>query len=277
MNKPEFSVVCVYNDEKVLDEWLLAGLRGQTQRPDLVLVDNRGGRFPSAAAGLNYGGAEASGEYIVFAHQDVRLLGNDWLPRISAMLHGLPALGVAGVAGMRKGKRWGPFTVGGTPYAERALFVFQGPDKEPLERRRTFTSPVEVQTLDEQLLIVPRDVFRSEGFDAETCAGWHLYGVDYSLSARARGLKVYSLPVPVWHRSPGRVDADYYVTLRRVMRKHRAEKVMYTTCGLWYTSLALNLLDLLLFAVRAEGGRWIGRNRHGAAPYLKTMRMMLGF
>lgn len=275
MTRPVFSVVCVYNNRAVLDNWLLKGLEAQAPVFELLLVDNTGGKFKSAAEGLNHGGARATGEYIVFIHQDVLLIDPLWLRLAEAFLRKLPDLGAAGVAGMVKGGRGGLFRTGTFPVENRACFVYHGNEREIIESGNNSAEPIEVQTLDEQLLIVPTAVFRGCGFDAETCSGWHLYGVDYSLSARARGLKIYTLPVPVWHMSAGTLDGEYYRTLRKIIKKHRAERMLYTTCGLWYTSLVLNILDLCLFAVKGEFGYWLGRNDSGAGPYLDRIKMLL--
>jgi hypothetical protein len=275
MTRPVFSIVCVYNDEKVLNDWLMKGLKTQDFKFELILVDNTGGKFKSAAEGLNHGGAKAVGEYIIFMHQDVCLLAAGSLRRAEAFLREIPDVGVAGVAGVTKGGGGGFFRVGTTPLENRACFVYQGPEKEPIPCG-TFTGPVEVQTLDEQLLMVPRKVFSGAGFDEKVCSGWHLYGVGYSLSMKKRGLKAYSLPIPVWHVSQGTLNKDYYATLNKILKKHKDENVIYTTCGLWHTSGFFNLLDLSLFAARAQIGRWLGRNNYGAAPFIKRIKMLLG-
>jgi len=276
MSRPVFSVVCVHNNEKVLNDWLLEGLKDQDSKFEVILVDNTAGKFKSAAEGLNYGGAKAAGEYLVFIHQDVRLLSSDWLRRAEAFLRALPGLGVAGIAGMIGGKAGGIFRAGTIPVKNRIFFVYQGLEKERLEFGSASGQPVEVQTLDEQLLIIPREVFLGGKFDAAACGGWHLYGVDYSLSARRRGFRTFALPLPVWHMSGGKLDADYFRTLNKVLEKHSAEKVLYTTCGLWHTSNLFNVLDLLLLAARSQLARWAGRNTYGAKPYLDTLKMLLG-
>jgi len=141
MSRTVFSIVCVYNSEQVLKDWLTKGLGAQDSEFELILVDNTGGGFKSAAAALNYGGVKAAGEYIIFAHQDVCLPAADWLRRAEAFLRELPHLGVAGAAGMIKGKPEGVSWVGTTPLNNRACFVFHGPDKDPLECGTAFTHP----------------------------------------------------------------------------------------------------------------------------------------
>lgn len=269
------SIVCVYTDAKLLEDCLLAGLKGQTAAFELIAVPNTAGEYASAAAALNHGGAKANGEYIAFIHQDVRLMSRDWLARAEAWMEKLPVLGAAGPAGMRRTKTSGFLPVGTTPADSRRWAVCHGSEATPAVSAG-FETPVEVQTLDEQLIIVPRRVFERLRFDEDTCDGWHLYGVDYSLSVAKAGLKAYALPLKVCHLSGGKADGGYYRALTKVLNKHSGEKVIYTTCGLWRTSLLRNVMDLLVLAARSELGRWAGRNTHGAAPTLRRLRMLLG-
>ncbi len=65
------TIVCVYNNEKMLHDVLLKSLKHQTTQFELITLDNRNHRFKSAAEALNYGGSKAAGEYIMYAHQDM--------------------------------------------------------------------------------------------------------------------------------------------------------------------------------------------------------------
>ncbi|MDD5546631.1 MAG: glycosyltransferase [Candidatus Omnitrophica bacterium] len=271
-----FSIVCAYNNEKILSDYLLRGLKEQTSSFELIKVDNTSGTIKSAAEGLNRGGRNANGDYIIFMHQDVCLMSGEWLEKAESFLKEIPDLGVAGIAGMRKANTAAAFKVGTIPVENRVCFVYQGPEKKPKVYGDAFGGPAEAQTLDEQLLIVPRSVFAGIKFDEKTCGGWHLYGVDYSLSVKKAGLKAYVLPLPVWHLSSGSLDNEYYTTLNKILKKHRREKVICTTCGLWYTSNFLNCLNLILMAVKGGIGRWIGMNDYGAGPFIRTMKLLLG-
>ncbi len=271
-----FSIVCTYNNEKVMDDYLLRGLKEQTSSFELIKVDNTSGTIKSAAEGLNRGGRSAKGDYIIFMHQDVYFMSGEWLEKAESFLRKIPDLGVAGIAGMRKAKAAGAFKVGEIPVENRACFVYQGPEKKPKMYGNAFAGPIEVQTLDEQLLIVPGNVFTGIKFDEKTCDGWHLYGVDYSLSVKKAGLKAYVLPLPVWHLSSRPMGDEYYITLDKILKKHKREKVIYTTCGSWHTSNFFNCLNLVLMAIKGGIGRWTGRNNYGAAPFIRTMKLLLG-
>ena len=183
------SVVCVYNNENTLKEVLLKGLEKQSARYELIALDNRGGKYKSASEALNYGGAKASGDYIMFVHQDMWLGSTTWLEDAEMITKSIPDLGVAGVAGSNdkggndaKRRRWAIEDFG-----------------ELWQWGKGVTKPEEVQTLDECLLIVPKTVFSKLKFDEKVFDGWDCYGADYCLCARRLGLKAYVIPVPYSH------------------------------------------------------------------------------
>jgi len=191
------------------------------------------------------------------------------------MLDEQESVGVAGVAGMRYIKVKMRLKAGRI-FAQSAIgTVFHGVTIEPWNGNKKFSGLEEVQTLDELVLIVPRKVFETLHFDGKTCDGWHLYGVDYSLSVKKMNLKSYVLPLPVWHLSTGSINEDYYKTLKKVLFKHKKCKSLYTTCGFWHTNYFLNLFELFIMASKAEIGKWAGLNDHGAHPYTRPIKAFL--
>lgn len=228
------SVVVVFNDRALLEEMLGASLARQRPAPEVVAIDNTGGTYSSAAAALNVGARQASGEYLFFAHQDVSFSSEDWLERAERLLRELPDAGIAGVAGARA--RAG---------SEGREIVSLIEDAVPPQRTDhvALSEPTRVETVDECAFFVPRSVFADQAFDERTCDGWHLYAVEYSLSASAAGLQVYALPLPLYHRSQGAVvqvlgfttyEGAYFRALAKVLRKHRARHPrVHTSCGVW--------------------------------------------
>ena len=208
-------MITVYNDRRFLGDNLLATLRRQTAQYEFIGIDNSAGTFASAAAALNRGAAQARGDYLIFAHQDMRFISPDTLARIEALMLSLPDAGIAGVIGVKETGETGGYIIN---------------TYEMLGAR--IDRPEEVQTLDECLLIVPRKIFALMPFDEKVTDGWHLYGVDYCLTARAAGLKTYVLPVLTHHFSLATNYAGLFDYQRRVFRKHyRLFPKIYTTCG----------------------------------------------
>jgi GT2 family glycosyltransferase len=234
------SVVCVYNNEKIFNDFLLKSLNNQTAKFELIGIDNTTNEFKSAAEALNHGGKKASNKYIMFAHQDVSFLSESWLEDTERFLDSIGNLGIAGVAGMSESGNSNP---------ERGRnIITHGKLSEVWPWGNQIQKPEPVQTLDECLVIVPKSTFNVLEFDEKTCNGWHLYAVDYCLSAKERGFGVYVLPMELYHLSSavsnkkfqslvGPLPDDYYYTLNQLIKKHRnGFKRIYTTCGDWSTS-----------------------------------------
>jgi hypothetical protein len=216
-------IVCVYNNTQVLEKYLLKGLQNQTTEYNLILINNTKAEFNSAAKAINRGGWQAKSKYIMFIHQDVDLSSESWLEDAEKILDSLPNLGIAGVAG--KNDKKGVISNikhGNPPVSAGAIQL---------------TTSTKVQTLDECLVIIPKDVFNFIQFDEAVCNDWHLYAVDYCLSIKQLEFIVYVLPIPIYHRSPGySFSESYYVSLENVLRKHKNHnKMIFTTMGNWST------------------------------------------
>lgn len=249
---PTFTVVCVYNSEATLEKYLTAGLRRQTAPYELRLVDNRGGHFSSAAAALNHGAEGATGDYLVFIHQDVELLGPTFFESAAVHLKTLPNLGIAGIVGAvtRRGQ---------TTLRGRCL---QG-DANADGFAPGYHAPESVQTVDEQLMIVPRAWFRELRFDPTACPAWDLYGVEFALSSAKRRRDVVVLPLPVRHASWGKLRRSYFESLVTLQNKHREVVVLPTTCGTWraarpaWAHLAGHRLATARNLIRKQLAKWL--------------------
>ena len=216
------SIVCVYNNKKAFDKYLLKSLQAQSAKFELIALDNSGGAFSSAAQALNNGARQiqADSRYIMFVHQDIDLLSASWLEETEKLLDSLPGLGIAGVAGKSEKKQ---------PLISNIL---QG--APPRHEGMRINKPVGVMTLDECCVIIPRSIFDTYPFDEETCDDWHLYIVEYCLRILTLGLGVYVLPVELHHVSTGIRNYAYFKALKKVLRKHRdVYSKVHTTCGSW--------------------------------------------
>ena len=236
------SVVCVYNNKDILENYLLKSLGNQTVNYELINLDNTQGKFSSAAEALNYGGRKAKSDYIMFVHQDVDLSSNTWLEEVEKMLDGLPNFGIAGVAGSCENIKGNITNIeNGIPKkAAGGIYI-----KEPTK----------VQTVDECLIIISNPVFSLLKFDEKVCNDWHVYAVDYSLSIRKLGYDVYVIPMYIYHLSigfkaeekpkvalKGPYPKSYYRSMKKLMNKHKIfYKKIYTTCGTYKTKWPLFL------------------------------------
>jgi len=223
-----FSIISVYNNREILNDWLLNSLKKQTVAYELILIDNTKGRFTSVAAALNYGATliQKQSDYIMFAHQDIRLLSDTWLEDASTYLDSLEDLGIAGVSGARSNSRG---------KIEIVSNIKHGVPCKKLRKRIFIKNPEKVQTVDECLIIIPIHIFKKIKFDSKICDSWHMYAVDYCLEAEKMGLNAYVLPLLSYHRSTGVISdnyikiilsvsplpVDYYKTLIKIFEKHK--------------------------------------------------------
>jgi hypothetical protein len=217
------TIVCVYNNRKIFDEYLLASLDKQDVPYHLIAIDNTDGRHKTAALLLNEAAKTVQDDFILFVHQDVAFPSFTWLRDVEGSLEKLDHLGAAGVAG--KDERGG-----------FVASVWQGDPPRFIGTKKVH-GPIPVQTLDGCLMIVPREVFQEQSFDAKTCEGWYLYVADYCLDLRRRGFKVYVLPDDIHHLSAGPSDNRRYMqTVEKITEKHRDHvQIIYTTIGVWPT------------------------------------------
>jgi hypothetical protein len=210
-----FSVICVFNNAELLERSLLASLRSQTVSYEWIPIDNTRGRYTSAAEALNQGARLATQDWLLFAHQDVVLLTNEWLQNAERILGVFRPGGWIGVAGCAADGRYCGFC------RDRA-YLWGAP----------FEGLVEVQTVDECLLITRRRSDHEKTYFDETICGWHVYGVDVCCSAIRIGLKNYVLGLPVWHDSPSTNRDGLKHAQEIVYCKHQHHlKNIYTTCG----------------------------------------------
>lgn len=238
------SIVCVYNNKKILDNYLLKSLKNQTIKYELILIDNSKNKFESAVKALNYGWKKTRGKYLMFVHQDVNLKSCDWLETVEKTLDSLENLGIAGVAGMSE--------------TENGIIsnIEHGNPPKPAGKIH-ITHPVHVQTLDECLFIIPRFVFKEYKLDM-SLEGWHLYAVEYCLKVKKNGLNVYVIPNSVYHSSYEyglSLPKNYYKILKTILKKYQKDyNKIYTTCGIWNTTYPLFIQKINL-SIRM----WLGR------------------
>ena len=68
----KLSIVCVYNNQEILNDYLLKSVQMQKDvEYELLLVDNTKNKCKSAAKELNVAGDQVTGDYIMFAHQNI--------------------------------------------------------------------------------------------------------------------------------------------------------------------------------------------------------------
>jgi glycosyltransferase involved in cell wall biosynthesis len=241
------SVISVVSNAQYAKECLLRALNRQKNKFELLIVDNTTGTFSSAAQAYNSAVSKTSGDYLVFVHQDVFFPDINWIKQIEDQMSTIPDKAIAGIAGMQKPTYLNQLEIwlryflqikirnGGlwySRYGRGNLLMGKNCAQWP---GKIITEPVPVQTVDELLLVIPQRVFGANKFDQKTCDGWHLYGIDFCLSASKKGFSTYVLPAQVIHYSEGKIDRQYRQILQKLLEKHEGESIINTTCGLYPT------------------------------------------
>lgn len=226
------SFICVYNNEEILNQYLMPSLNKQNTEYELILIDNRENQFNSAASALNYGGRKAKGKYLIFTHQDILIDNPNWIEETVQQLEKLKNWGIAGVAGktndrhIRTNIKHGIDSVAVSPF--------------------NLKKPIIASTVDECLFIIPKDVFSKYSFDEENCFDWHLYATDYVLSIQEKGYDAYVIPTYLEHKSKGSsMSKGYYDTLKKLQKKHHDKKIIRNTMADWYTFLPVFIQKMM--------------------------------
>ncbi|MEZ5437928.1 MAG: sulfatase-like hydrolase/transferase [Lysobacteraceae bacterium] len=162
----------------------------RSQRHEWILIDNSNNLAGTSISKLyREASARASGELIIFCHQDV-YFPPDWEIQLEASITQLdeadPAWGVIGSVGIA-------LKDAENPYSRRVV----GHWCDPGGYRRIGELPARVQSLDEQWMGIR--VSKMLSFD-ESLPGFHCYGVDICQSAMRKGLNCYAIDAFVWHK-----------------------------------------------------------------------------
>jgi hypothetical protein len=159
---------------------------------EFLRLDNSAGNTWCAYTGLAHLLDAARGEYVVLCHQDVRLLSDgaaELAARLTELTERDPSWALAGNAGVR-------------PCGTMALRITD--PHGPGQSRGPF--PAQVTSLDENFIVVRRDAgIRPSAM----LTGFHLYGTDLCLQARAAGRSAWVVDFHLRHLSAGRVDAGF--------------------------------------------------------------------
>lgn len=227
------SIICVYNNQEILDKYLINSLKKQeNQDYELILVDNTKNKFSSASSALNYGAKQAHGEYLIFAHQDINLSDPYWIDKTQKTIKKLKKPGIIGVAGkthdslVRSNIKQGINPTDVTPYKLK--------------------KPEHASTLDECLFIIPKDVYDKHPLSEKRCPDWHLYAVDYVYYIKEEGYNAYIIPTMLEHRSKGAsMSEGYYTTLPNLMKKYHNQKLIRTCMGDWFTFIPVSFQRMI--------------------------------
>jgi hypothetical protein len=169
----------------------------------------------SLADGYNRAAAQATGDLLVFSHDDIELVTPDFAQRLFAHLDRYDGVGVAG-ASQVVGPRWGDA-------GQRAMHghvLHPSPPGRPgaLLMAAGFQRPVcdGIRVLDGVFVAVRRHVWETHRFDADRYDGFHLYDLDFTWRASGAGARLaVATDLVLFHASLGRYDDAWHRYARR--------------------------------------------------------------
>jgi hypothetical protein len=172
----------------------------------------------SLAEGYTRGLARAVGDFIVFCHDDIGIVSDDFPRRLRVHLASADLIGLAG-SNRAAGPSWhwaGPphtaSRVAATTPDGRLLCTLLGAHARSMNG---------AQTLDGVFLAGPRRTFELVPFDAITFDGFHFYDIDMSYRASRAGLRCrVALDLVIWHQSGGNFGDSWRGFAERFVAKH---------------------------------------------------------
>lgn len=178
----------------------------------------------SLCEGNNRGARRARGDLLLFSHDDVEIMGEDFAARLLATFGSADLIGIAGTSRLSRA-RW---ITHGHPY----IHGQHGIPRDDRVDVQVYSSgaPVAhgIEALDGVLLATRRELWEAHPFDEETFRDWHLYDIDFSYTAHHAGHRVAvrcDLPL-IHYRRPQSVSAEYLARwdaeARRFLAKHPA-------------------------------------------------------
>jgi hypothetical protein len=209
---PKFSVITCISDPEIYQNCLLDSIDKQRgpHSIEIIPVLNESNLYTASLA-LNLGIDASRSDWLVMAHQDVRLL-DDWFTRAEKHISQLENWAILGCAGISLDyERQDIGGWGGSIRADTIAVgsVWGGDNTDQKPYWDGLKQPTKVHCIDECLFIYNKQA--GLRFDTHF-NGFHFYGVDLCLQARVTQRGVYAAHLPLIHY--GKYSASMVSDLR---------------------------------------------------------------
>ena len=241
------SFVCVYNNQEMYDTVLRDSLKKQKCKYsyELIGINNKDNKFPSAASALNSGAKKAKGTYIVFIHQDIEFLGVYSLEALIEELNILQDGDIFGIAGEKMEKN-----------GEHNMYT----SMRFGEWKKTYPAipvdkPVTVAAIDECLFGMTRETWAKRNLNEVICDNWHFYAVEYCCHVRKNNNHVYVLNSMINHLSrAGTLSKSYFKSLERLCEHYQNDFdiILSTTACISLDHYKINIKKMECSHLRAK-------------------------
>jgi hypothetical protein len=172
----------------------------------------------SLAEGYNRGMARASGDILVFSHDDILIIDANFAAKISERLQTYAILGFAGADRLITSIWFGA----GVPHLHGVL-AHPREDHFNLSIFGISHWPVAggIEAIDGMCMIARREAVEAIGFDAATFDGFHLYDLDFSFAAHRAGYEIgVCCDIPFFHASTGSYNHRHQKYTERFIAKY---------------------------------------------------------
>lgn len=233
------SYICCYNNKEQLNSLLLPSMsklkvhfisENNSSFHNLLLIDNRDGKYKSAASAFNEGiEAHSSqlGDILCFMHQDIAfdnaLFQEELVSEFETDLNQIIGL---------CGKKQNDESYSNLRYYATKEFIVN----------HQISEKTEVECVDECCFAIPKKLFFKLMFDEVACYHWHLYAVDLCYNAKRRfGTKSFVAKTSIYHKMDGSsgltIDHHFLSSLKKLTKKYRKDfKKIYAPCYTIWTN-----------------------------------------
>lgn len=176
----------------------------------------------SLAEGYNRGAAQSRGEVLIFSHDDIEILNDDFALRLFSHISQFDLVGVAGTRKLID-PAW---RKSGFPHLAGLVAHKRPEDDDYLVcvfglHEGTATG---IEAVDGLWFAARRAVWETVRFDADTFDGFHLYDMDFSFAAHLAGFRLaVASDLLMVHHSHGDYGADWEAHADRFRQKHARE------------------------------------------------------
>jgi hypothetical protein len=173
----------------------------------------------SLCEGYARGLAQSTGELVIFCHDDIEIICDDFYDRLIEAFADTDVVGVCGVTSLN-----GPALAwAGSPYLHSSVVNHAGEGDSYWPSLASTDGPRidGAQALDGMFIAARRAVAKEIGFDAATFDGFDFYDVDFSYRAYKHGFKIrIQTDLHLLHKSRGNFGPKYLIYSERFREKH---------------------------------------------------------
>ena len=172
----------------------------------------------SLCEAYNRGATRASGEILIFCHDDIELLHDDFGERLLRHLALYDVVGVAGASRLVDAD-WGH---AGLPFVHGQIVHRPPGQKDFLYFAAGLQAPVaeNIHALDGVFIGMHRTVWETVRFDDATFAGFHVYDIDFTYRAYLAGFRLaVPMDLLLLHFSTGGYDLKWQAENLKFLRK----------------------------------------------------------